>query len=169
MPLLGWLIKMWSKERLKNHWSRTNKRDETLKNIRKSIKGIKHTKEHKIKISEGLKKAYEEGRRDSVLNIGKWNLGKKRTKKQNERNKELRLKYYEDHSSWNKGLTQIYRLPNKCIIHHINFNPEDNSYENLQLMPQEEHNRLHANITNLLRENKSISDNTFHMRIGIVA
>ena len=43
---------------------------------------------------------------------------------------------------WCKS-NNIYKVPRGCLIHHINQNPLDNNFKNLQLMDKKFHNKLH--------------------------
>ncbi len=51
-------------------------------------------------------------------------------------------KKYLHHIVWCKE-NNIHRIPDGCIIHHINRDTSNNSPENLQLMTQDFHLRLH--------------------------
>jgi hypothetical protein len=50
------------------------------------------------------------------------------------------------------------------VIHHINFNPEDNTPENLQLTDRAEHQKIHDNLGKWMRDN--LKDNTYEECFG---
>jgi hypothetical protein len=58
----------------------------------------------------------------------------------------------ESHLVWCKE-NQIYRLPDGCVIHHLDLNPQNNSQDNLFLMTKGYHNQLHNEISKLIRSN----------------
>lgn len=147
-----------------------------IEKTRLKLLGKKQSEESKLKKSISLKKAYQEGRRKIIPNIGKWNKGKKHSEEWIKKTTHL------GQVAWNKGLTinkekykhhcsnvkgkiyltshvvwcqanQIHRIPDRCLIHHIDFNPQNNDIENLQLMPINYHASMHQEIQKMMRAN----------------
>jgi hypothetical protein len=56
------------------------------------------------------------------------------------------------HIIWCSKPENFYRVPEGCIIHHINRNSSDDRIENLQIMTKDFHNRLHHEYNKLLKK-----------------
>jgi hypothetical protein len=52
---------------------------------------------------------------------------------------------------------KIHRVPNGCIIHHIDCNPNNNSPENLQLLEDRYHRSLHNQLYKLMKRGGIVS------------
>ena len=118
--------------------------------------------------NKGIKLSKEKYGQMGYQKYHKVNLGRKCKEETKEKigkaNKISLKKYFKNHKPWNfiDGLwnkrknnrkeaifvwcyeNQIHRVPDDCMIHHINQNPLDNRPENLQLMTKSFHNKLHS-------------------------
>lgn len=107
-------------------------------------KSFKHSKEAKKRISDGLKKAYREGRTFAAS----WKGG------QSIRRGYILIfspkhpfapksKYIPEHRLIMEKHIGRYIITNREVVHHINGNPSDNRIENLVLLKLGEHSRYH--------------------------
>lgn len=103
---------------------------------------MKWLKEHQIKKGQHLNKETEikEGQRLST----KTEFKKTGYKRINGSGKKALKVYFEK--------TGMHRLPEGCVIHHINQDPSDNSFNNLQLMDKSFHRKLHYQFNKLNEE-----------------
>jgi hypothetical protein len=111
--------------------------------IRKANLGRKQSEETKRKRSISLKKAHQERH----FNKGKcFNPNKGKGKGFIDKKGYARISVYPKqlkvhHLIWLKA-NQLHRLPNNCVIHHLNGNKLDNQIHNLQLLTKEIHDKL---------------------------
>jgi hypothetical protein len=49
---------------------------------------------------------------------------------------------------------QIHRIPDGCIIHHLDLNPQNNNPETLQLLEDRYHRVMHIELMKILRKQK---------------
>ncbi len=122
------------------------------------IKGYKHSEETKIKMGKsrmGHITTEETKRKISmkqkgITNVGKipWSYIDGRSKHPITR-KKIRKKTLA-HINWCEA-NNIHRVPDGCVIHHIDLNPENNNPENLQLLEDSYHRSLHNHIIKLMK------------------
>jgi hypothetical protein len=58
----------------------------------------------------------------------------------------------KSHAIWMQS-NHFYRIPESFCIHHLDLNPENNSPENLVLLPHNFHTSLHHQISKILKQN----------------
>jgi len=128
--------------------------NETKMKMAKARIGYKFSAETKQKISRALtgkKKSEEHIEKNRLGHLGQpaWNKGMYyRTSKKHpikrfggRKGKQI----YVSHLSWMKA-NHLHRVPQGCLIHHIDGNPENNNIQNLQLMDKRFHNKLHHQV-----------------------
>jgi hypothetical protein len=114
--------------------------------ISEKEKGKKLSESHKINVIEATRKRVKEGTHNFLSknrSFKSWNRvdGKSNKRKRN-REEVIRV--------WCES-NRIHRVPDGCMIHHINQDTNDNKPENLQLMDKRFHNQLHNENFRLLR------------------
>jgi len=95
--------------------------------------------QRKIKIGKTLKRKYKSG------DIKPYWLGKGigHTTSKGYRLISINGKYYfEHHLMWLKA-NQLHRIPKGCVIHHCDGDKLNNSIDNLQLLDNSTHTKLH--------------------------
>jgi len=95
--------------------------------------------QRKIKIGKTLKRKYEKGIMKPFW-LGK---GKGHYKSRGYRFINLNGRFIQEHHLIWLKVNQLHRLPKGCVIHHINGIRDDNRVENLQLMTNDFHTKLH--------------------------
>jgi len=95
--------------------------------------GKKHTEEARKKMSEKLKgrKVWNEG---MTLRKGKY-LSPTR----------------KSHPNWCSQSENFYRVPKGFVIHHLDLNPRNNNPENLIILDNLTHNKLHNQISKIIK------------------
>lgn len=127
--------------------------------IGKANKGKKRTEKQKLalrKAFKGRKLSEEHKKIISINNTGKGNpfYGKKHSKETKRKMRENNWSYVDGKSKGRKRnqkeayfnwciTNHIHRVPDGCIIHHIDRNPLNNNPSNLQLMDKRFHDQLH--------------------------
>ena len=127
------------------------------------MKGSKHSLKSKRKMSEARKggigpfkgKHHTEETRKKLRESHKgqisWRRGLSIKKGKRTPRKMINGKRFQiSHLVWLKE-NQLYRIPDGCVIHHINGDVENNNIENLQLMDKYSHDTLHREISKALR------------------
>jgi len=112
--------------------------------VRGRKKGYKHSEETKKKIKETLKGRHVSPKTEFKKGI---NYSKKRKKsvRINGYNSLYAGPYkriYEHHLVWIKT-NQLHRIPDGCMIHHLDGNKLNNNLRNLQLMTRDFHMKIH--------------------------
>lgn len=122
------------------------------------LKGKKQSPEFIKKRSEAIKKFWDKNKNsEGVL---------KRNRKISDKKKGKNWNYIDGKSDYRKRPTKngrlvshivwcqannIHRVPDGCVIHHIDLDTENNSPENLQLMTPDFHSKLHAYIAKRMK------------------
>lgn len=154
---------VWNKglkgDEYKNHYKNGFKN--TFQEGHKMHVGKKHSTETRKKQSETRKKLYKDG----IIKVIKYWSGKKNPEHSKRMKGSISWNFIDGKASKRKrpnininGRTvqlshyvwlkhnQLHRLPEGCVIHHIDYNPENNNIDNLQLMDKKFHNQLHSYI-----------------------
>ncbi|MHA1420407.1 MAG: HNH endonuclease [Candidatus Heimdallarchaeaceae archaeon] len=110
--------------------------NETKQKMSLAHKGIKHSKEHKEKISNSIKRWWKKRRKKLGKSFGYPVKGGRIIY-------NIDGKYIlRSHVSWcvhNKFL----KVPTGCVIHHLDFNPKNDNIKNLILIPKQTHDKFH--------------------------
>ena len=60
-------------------------------------------------------------------------------------------KIRESHYVWCSQPENLSHIPKGCVIHHYDGNTENNSPENLVLLPRNDHQKIHCQISKIIR------------------
>lgn len=113
--------------------------------------GRKHSEERKIEYGKSMKRFWDKNKNSEVI----LNRNKKISEKMTGKKKNYQVWNYVDGKAKNRERNRketitnwciannIHRVPDGCMIHHIDQNPMNNSPNNLQLMDKIFHNQLH--------------------------
>ncbi len=110
-------------------------------------KGNIQSEEIILKRNNTLKKLYATGK----INIWSKGLTPRKEKYRQKRTKINGKEIPESHLVWLKA-NQLHRVPPHCLIHHRDFNPKNNSPDNLQLLDNKTHGKFHVEAMRIMRK-----------------